>query len=82
MFQGQHCFLLIKVNYAAGIYMFKVNNGNTETMCEIFSALTITVQNDVTNATVVFEQVHFGWVKGERVTGVNNFLWNNFLIDF
>ena len=27
--------------FPAGIYMFKLNNGNTRKMCEIFSKLTI-----------------------------------------
>ena len=32
---------IFKVSSSAGIYLFKVNNGNTKTMCEIRSKLTI-----------------------------------------
>ena len=40
----QVCVVFIRDPFqisAAGIYMFKVNNRNTETRCEIFSNLTI-----------------------------------------
>ena len=35
--------------FPAGNYMFKVNNRNTRTRCEICSKLTIRHQNDVLN---------------------------------
>ena len=45
---------VVKVSYnPASIYLFKVNNGNTKTMCKIYSKLT-TYQNDVTNVVLVF----------------------------
>ena len=34
-------FIFIVQTFLAGIYMFKVNNGNTRTRCEICSKLTI-----------------------------------------
>ena len=37
----------------AGIYLFKVSNGNTRTVCEICSKLTIRNQNDVIDAGLV-----------------------------
>ena len=43
----------------AGNYMFKVNNRNTSTRCEICSNLTIKTPDD---AIVNFEQVNAGWV--------------------
>ena len=33
--------ILLEVKYSSGIYLFKVNNGNTKTMREICSKLTI-----------------------------------------
>ena len=33
--------LIFEVNHPAGIYLFKVNNRNTRTRCEICSKLTI-----------------------------------------
>ena len=33
--------LILEVNHPAGIYLFKVNNRNTRTRCEICSKLTI-----------------------------------------
>ena len=36
-----HTFLQISFTYPAGIYMFKVNNRNTRTRCEMCSKLTI-----------------------------------------
>ena len=35
--------LKTKKNLPAGIYFFKVNNGNTRTMCEIISNLTMRI---------------------------------------
>ena len=58
-----------KGNYPAGIYLFKINNRNSRTMCEICSKLTIKTPDDVidfTNcsavSTVEFEQVNAEWV--------------------
>ena len=57
----------------ANIYLFKVNNGNTKTMCEISSKLTILATEPhriLTRTTSVcssavsilhFEQVNTGW---------------------
>ena len=33
--------ILVEAKYPSGIYLFKVNIGNTRTMCEIYSKLTI-----------------------------------------
>ena len=46
----------------AGIHLFKVNNGNTKTMCEICSKLTIKTQSDIIDITsglfiISFEQI-------------------------
>ena len=35
---------MIKSNYSAGTYMFKVNIRNTRTSCEIYSKLTLKTQ--------------------------------------
>ena len=35
------------------IYMFKINNGNTRTMCEICSKLTLKTQNEVTDVVLM-----------------------------
>ena len=40
------------------IYLFKVSNGNTRTMCEICSKLTIKTPERVTVSIVDFEQVN------------------------
>ena len=36
--------IMILSNFAVGIYLFKVSNGNTRTICENWSKLTITTQ--------------------------------------
>ena len=41
------------VYYPAGIYLFKVNNGNRRRMCEICSKLTKRHQKDVSNVVVM-----------------------------
>ena len=35
--------VLLFINNSAGIYLFRVNNGNTRTMCEIFLQLTTNI---------------------------------------
>ena len=45
--------ILSKVFNPADVYSFKVNNGNTRTMCEICSDLTIRHQNDVIEVLLV-----------------------------
>ena len=39
--------------WPAGTYLFRVNNGNTKTMCEICSKLTIKTPNDVSDVVLV-----------------------------
>ena len=48
LYEGNTDILWVKTNdslwassYPASIYLFKVNNGNTRTMCEICTKLTI-----------------------------------------
>ena len=55
--------------FAVGIYMFKVNNRNTRTRCEICSKLTIKTTERGTYSTpcssvsiVNFEQINADWV--------------------
>ena len=43
-----------KWNYSAGIYLFKVDNENTRTVCEIYTKLTIRLQNEVIDIVLVF----------------------------
>ena len=44
--------------------MFKVNNKNTRTICEICSKLTITYFTPCSSVSIVnFEQVNGGWVN-------------------
>ena len=38
---NQDILRFIMKNFSSGIYLFKVNNGNTRTMYQIFSDLTI-----------------------------------------
>ena len=40
------------MHFSDNIYSFNVNNGNTIIMCEIFSKLTMTHQNDVNDGCV------------------------------
>ena len=54
-------FRLAGVTYPAGNYMFKVNNGNTRTKCEICSKLTIKTPGSSVSI-VNFEHVITGWV--------------------
>ena len=70
-----------KGNYPAGIYLFKINNRNSRTMCETCSKLTIKTPDDVidfTNcsavSTVEFEQVNAEWVWANWMTSVLIFL--------
>ena len=44
--------------FPAGNYMFKFNNRNTRTMCEIYSKLTPCSSVSIVN----FEQANAGWV--------------------
>ena len=58
----------MKNEYPAGIYLFKVNNRNTRTMCEICLKLTIkTTERHHWRRSVVFivdsEQVNAGWIQ-------------------
>ena len=55
--------------FPAGNYMFKVNNRNTRTRCEIYSKLTIKIPERrlwrllmVFVSIVYFEQINAGWV--------------------
>ena len=41
-------------SYPTDIYLFKVNNKNTKTMCEISSKLTIKKNSDVINVLMSF----------------------------
>ena len=52
--------LTVSCNISAGNYMFKVNNRNTRTRCEICSKLTIKIL-------LTFEQVNAGWVITMRI---------------
>ena len=48
--------------------MFKVNNRNTRTRCEICSKLTITPCSSV--SIVNFEQVNAGWVFSKKICSI------------
>ena len=55
--------------FPAGNYMFKVNNRNTRTRCEIYSKLTIKIPERrlwrllmAFVSIVYFEQINAGWV--------------------
>ena len=48
-------------------YIFRVNNGNTRTMCGIYSKLTIKdTQNDVSDA--VLRSLHYFWTDFTHVS--------------
>ena len=55
--------------FPAGNYMFKVNNRNTRTRCEIYSKLTIKIPERrlwrllmAFVSIIYFEQINAGWV--------------------
>ena len=54
-----------KWRFLTGNYMFRVNNRNTRTCCEICSTLIIKAACS-SLAIVNFEQVNAGWVKGNE----------------
>ena len=55
--------MISSVSNPAGIYLFKVNNRNTRTRCEICSKLTIKIPERRSSASIVnFEQVNAGSV--------------------
>ena len=87
-----HIFWLANETYLpAGIYLFEVNNGNTRTMCEICSKLTIKTREgshwNYTNCSGVFivnfEQVNAGWIRYDEYANINQtnvaeiFWWKN-----
>ena len=49
----------------AGIYLFNVNNSKTRTLCEIYSELTITIQDDVRKVNFVTHCFHCWMTAGK-----------------
>ena len=68
-----HYYNKIKITtLPAGNCMFKVNNRNTRTRCEICSKLTITYFTPCSSVSIVnFEQVNAGWARATNPTGYN-----------
>ena len=65
------CNSLILAVFPANIYMFKVNNRNTRTRCEI--CLKLTVKTPFSRVFIVdFEQVHVSWVLFLKI---NDIIW-------
>ena len=54
-------FVITILGYPVGNYMFKVNNRNARTRCEIYSKLTITTPSSSVSINN-FERVSVGWV--------------------
>ena len=60
-FNDFHKLMLRPQNNPAGIYLFKVNNGNPTTICEIFSKLTSKRFHTSGACIVDFELINDNW---------------------
>ena len=83
--KNKHIYNCLRLsNYPAGIYMFKVNNRNIRTRCEIWSKLAIkTPFTPCSSVSIInFEHVNTGWDSKERTAIFQNTSGSLYIVIF